>query len=276
MTAASAPPARPLSRRVPVRPVSQRSAIRSEWIKLSTLRSTWLTLAAAVLGTIVVGAAAGWDANDSWSHMHPGELDHFSAIDTSLTGVVLAQLAIAVLGVLVISGEYATGMIRTTLAAAPRRLPVLWAKLSVFAAMTAVTMIVTTFVSFLVGQAFLRTHGTPLGAPHVVQSIIGAAFYLTTVAIIAVAIGFIVRSIAGGIAVLVALLLVLPGIGDILPVSLQTHVLPYLPSNAGSALYTVLSDQTTVLSVPRAVVTLLVWCVLTVGCAALVLRRRDA
>ncbi len=275
MTAVAPAPAR-LSRRVPVRPVSQGSALRSEWIKLSTLRSTWLTLGAAVLGTIVVGAAACWDTNSSWGHLHDGELAHFNAVDDSLTGVVLAQLAVAVLGVLVVTGEYATGMIRTTLAAVPRRAPVLWAKASIYAAMVAVAMLATTLVSFLVGQAFLQSHGTTLGAAHAVQSVVGAAFYLTTVAVIAVATGFIVRSTAGGISVIVGLLLVLPGIGSVLPTSWQTHVLPYLPSNAGSALYTVNSDQVTTLGVTASVITLFVWCAVAVAGAVLVLRRRDA
>lgn len=275
MTAAAATLSRN-ERRVPVRPVSQTSAVRSEWIKLTTLRSTWITLAAAMLGTIIVGAAASWDTNDSWDHLHPDELLNFSAVDVSLTGVALAQLAIAVLGVLVISGEYATGMIRSTLAAVPRRLPVLWAKLAVFGVMVAAAMAITTVASFLVGQAFLKTHGTSLGAAHVIQSLVGATFYLIAVAVIAVAIGFIVRSTAGGIAAVVALLLVIPGIGDILPASWQTHVLPYLPSNAGAALYTVHPDPTASLTATPAVITLLLWCIAAVTASALVLRRRDA
>jgi hypothetical protein len=155
-------------------------------------------------------------------------------------------------------------------------LPVLWAKLTVFAAMIAIAMTVTTFAAFLIGQAFLQTHGTTLGAAHAVQSIIGAAFYLTTISLVAVAIGFIVRSTAGGIAIVVALLLVLPGLGDILPLSWQTHVMPYLPSNAGLALYAVNPDQAATLTVTPAVITLLVWCAAAVGIAAFVLRRRDA
>src|ERR1700712_5664498 len=121
--------------------VSTGGVIASEWIKLRSLRSSWLTLAAAVIGMIGIGWLVSYETNSHWAHMQPDERIGFDPVSRSLTGVYLAQLAIGVLGVLVITGEYATGMIRATLSAVPRRLPVLWAKLAVFASVTFLLML---------------------------------------------------------------------------------------------------------------------------------------
>ena len=217
-----------------VHPVTQARVIRSEWIKFSTLRSTWITLILSMIGTIGIGALASWGTNNRWSHMDPGEIANFSAISRSLFGVNLAQLAVGVLGVLIISGEYATGMIRATLSAVPKRLPVLWAKLSVVSVVMFVTSLIAAVIAFFLGQALLSSHGVGIGAPHAVRAIIGAALYLTVVGVLAMGIGFAVRSTAGGIATVFGLLLVIPGLGNALPSSWQPHVLPYLPSNAGA------------------------------------------
>lgn len=257
------------------KPVTQSRAIASEWVKLSTLRSTWITLAAAVLGTIAVGALASWAIDAHWSHLQPDERATFSPISQSLTGVYLAQLAIGVLGVLVISGEYATGMIRATLAAIPKRLPVLWAKLTVFASMTFLLTLLASFVAFFLGQALLHSHGTTLGAPHALRAVVGVALYLTVVGIMALALGFIVRSTAGGIASLFGILLVLPAIGHVLPSSWQTTLLPYLPSNAGGALYALHPDPGT-LSPWNGFAVMCIWAAVGVAGAAVALRRRDA
>jgi hypothetical protein len=262
--------------RVPVQPVTLRTSMRSEWIKLTTLRSTWLTLALAVLGTIIVGAVVCANAAADWGQVHHGHLEVVNPIDASLTGILLAQLAIGVLGVLTISGEYATGMIRSSLAAAPRRLPVLAAKLAVYAAMTAVMMTVATLAAFVLGQAFLGSHGTTLTATHALRAVLGGSLYLVAVGVLGVALGFLLRSTAGGIAALVGLLLVLPALGDALPVTWQPHLLPYLPSNAGAALYSANPDPTTSVSPLAATVVLAIWCAIALTGAATVLRRRDA
>ena len=81
----------PAPRRVQVSPVTQTRAIASEWVKLSTLRSTWITLAASVVGTVAVGALASWGIESHWSHLSPGDLAQFSPITQSLTGVYLAR-----------------------------------------------------------------------------------------------------------------------------------------------------------------------------------------
>ena len=169
---------------------------------------------------IGIGALVTYLANERWSQMRPGEIAAFDQTARSLAGVYLAQLAIGVLGVLIISGEYATGMIRATFGAVPRRLGVFWAKVAVFAAATLVVMSAAAFGSFLLGQRLLTTHGVSLADPGVLRAVVGVALYLTVVGVLAVALGFIVRSTAGGVAAFVGLLMVLPAIARLLPVQL--------------------------------------------------------
>jgi ABC-type transport system involved in multi-copper enzyme maturation permease subunit len=263
------------AQRVPVAPVTQRRVLASEWIKMRSLRSTVLTLLAAVVAMVALACLIGWATNAHWTDMRPEERLTFNPVDRSLGGVNLAQLAIGVLGVLLVTGEYATGMIRATFAAAPRRLPVLWAKAALYAAVTFVLMVVSAFVAFNLGQHFLASHGTTLAAPHAWRAIVGVAGYLTLVGVLAVAFGFLIRSTAGGIATLFALLLVLPGIGQLLPASWQTHTLPYLPSNAGAAMFSARPDPSA-LSPGTGLLVLCIWVVVALAAAAVVLRRRDA
>jgi hypothetical protein len=136
-------------------------------------------------------------------------------------------------------------------------------------------MVVSAFVAFNLGQHFLASHGTTLAAPHAWRAIVGVAGYLTLVGVLAVAFGFLIRSTAGGIAALFALLLVLPGIGQLLPASWQTHTLPYLPSNAGAAMFSARPDPSA-LSPGTGLLVLCIWVVVALAAAAVVLRRRDA
>src|SRR5579884_1244687 len=106
--------------------------LRSEWLKFRTLRSSWITLALAVVGMIGISALVCWAADNRWSRMGPIEQATFDPLLHSIVGVNLAQLAVGVLGVLFITGEYGTGMIKSTLGAVPTRTPVLVAKLAVF------------------------------------------------------------------------------------------------------------------------------------------------
>jgi ABC-2 type transport system permease protein len=260
---------------VQVSSVTQRRVLASEWIKMRSLRSTILTLAAAVVAMVVLAWLVGWATNAHWSSMHPDERAGFNPIDRSLAGVNLAQLAIGVLGVLLVTGEYATGMIRATFAAAPRRLPVLWAKTALYAVVTFVLLLVSAFLAFVIGQHFLASHGTTLGAPHAWRAIIGVAGYLTLVGVLAIAFGFMIRSTAGGIATLFGLLLVVPGVGQLLPASWQTHTLPYLPSNAGSSIFSVHTDPSA-LSPATGLLVLCIWVAAALAGAAVLIRRRDA
>ncbi len=180
-TILTAEPTSPIAVRVPVRvrPVTPARVLNSEWIKMRSLRSTTLTLIAAVVTMVAAGWVFGWAATRQWSTMPPEALASFSPIDTTLAGYNLAQLAVGVLGVLLVTGEYATGMVRATFGAVPRRLPVLWAKATLYAGVTFALMLAAGFAAFLGGQQLLGTHGTDLLAPGALRALVGVAGYLT-------------------------------------------------------------------------------------------------
>ena len=262
------------TRTVEVRPVTARRVLLSEWVKLRSLRSTAWTLLSAVVLMIGIGWLAGWGARDTWSELSPQEQATFSPVDVTLAGFYLAQLAVSVLGVLLVTGEYATGMVRATFAAAPRRLPVLWAKAVLFAGVTFLLMLLAAVAAFLGGQRLLGEHGTTLSEAGSIRGIIGVAGYLTVVAALAVALGFIIRSTAGGVATMCGLLLVAPTAGLLLPISWREQMLPYLPSNAGAAAFSAQPAPDS-LSAAAGSTALAVWLLAAVTSAALVLTRRD-
>ncbi|WP_329129129.1 ABC transporter permease subunit [Streptomyces sp. NBC_01476] len=276
-TPATAPTAAPARPAAPRARVTQARVLHSEWIKLRTLRSTFYTLIAAVVALIGFGALFCAVTANRWPHMSVHERADFNPALTSLRGFFLAQLAVGVLGVLVITGEYATGMIRATLSAVPRRLPVLWAKAALYSAVTWVLMTAGALVAFLIGQALLSSQhiDTSLSAPGVTRTVLGVGFYLTVVALLGVAIGALVRNTAGGIATVFGLLLVLPVLAEALPASWGDRISPYLPGNAGQA----------VIALHREAHTLAPWTGFGVFClyalaalagAAVLLKRRDA
>jgi ABC-2 type transport system permease protein len=227
--------------------VTQVHVLRSEWTKLWSLRSTRWSLLFAVVAMAGLGVLIAAVSMGRWSHLSPHDQATFDSIDRSLGGYHLAQLAIGVLGVLVISGEYSTGMIRSSLMAVPRRLPVLWAKIAVFASVTFVLMLASAFVAFFVAQSILTEHhvNVTLGHPHALRALVGTVLFMTVTGILCVALGTIIRSTAGAIATFAALLFVLPGIVDILPSDIGESISPYLPSSAGGAIAQAVPDAHT-------------------------------
>jgi len=257
--------------------VTQRRVIASEWIKLRSLRSTLFGLLAAVVCTVGLGILiSALRANDFNQHgFLPGPA--FDPTLVSLRGIYLAQLAIGVLGVLVITGEYSTGMIRATLSAVPRRLPVLWAKALVFAAAVFTVMGIASLLAFEGGQAMLSNAGihVGLGSPGAARAVLGGALYLTVVGLLGVGLGFLVRNTAGAIAALFGLLLVLPAVVSALPASLYNHVYKYLPMVAGTQVLTTVRDRS--LLTPWAGIGVFgLYAIGAVAAGAVMLRRRDA
>jgi ABC-type transport system involved in multi-copper enzyme maturation permease subunit len=257
----------------PAYKVTGRRVLRSEWAKLWSLRSTWITLALGLV--FLVGLAV-----ISALHYKSGQQGHLTgstAVSLSLFGTDFAQLALGVLGVLVMAGEYSTGMIRSTLAAAPRRLSVLWSKAAVYGLVAAAVGTIGAFVAFLVGNGIVS--GTPaalhLSDPGVVRSLLGAGLYLGLVGVIGTALGALLRSVAGGISVLVATLMLIPGLVSLLPTSWQDNISPYLPSNAGQSMYALTHGAST-LSPTAGLVTLLGWAALALAAAAHRLKCSDA
>jgi ABC-2 type transport system permease protein len=214
--------------------VTQVRVLFSEWTKFRSLRSTVSTLLIAVVVMIGLGAMFAAITASQATGFEPGA----TAISTSLTGTFFAQLAIGVLGVLLITGEYSTGMIRSSLTVVPSRLPMLWGKLAVFAGTVFLTMLAASFTSFFVGQALLSGHhlDASLSDPGALRAVFGAALYLTVAGLTATAIGALLRNTAGAITTFVAVFFVFPPLTNLLPTSLTDHFVQYLPSNAGAVL----------------------------------------
>lgn len=256
--------------------VSQLRVVRSEWTKFRSLRSTNITLLVAVVLTVGLGALICGVTAAHWATADLQERARFNATDRSLSGVNIAQLAVGVLGVLLLSGEYATGMIRASLTVVPKRLPVLWGKLTVFAAVIGVVSVVSSFAAFFAGQALLSSQHiqVTISSPNALRMVIGAGVYMLLVGIIGMALGGILRNTAAGISSLVALFFVIPPIMDLLPASWSDHIAPYLPSNAGDAFWG--HPDGTHLSPFTGFVVLCLWAAVAVACAAVRLIRSDA
>ena len=206
----------------------------SEWTKLRSVRSTWWLVALAVVLTAGIGVAISASAAaEPSSSALPADVATRSAI-----GTILAQLALGTLAVLVISGEYSSGMIRTSMTVVPRRLPVLAAKITVYVAVVLPVTAVTSLGTFLLGQVAWRSHGravVSLGDPTVARIVFGAALYLTVAGVCAVAIGTLLRSTAGGTTAVAGLFFVVPTVIQAMP-SKIAGVARFLPSNAGGGL----------------------------------------
>jgi ABC-2 type transport system permease protein len=224
--------------------VTQARVILSEWTKLRSVRSTrWSLLAATVL-TIGFPILASAVISSHWGHQSAEERASFNPLDPALIGSQIAQLAIGILGVLVISAEYSTGMIRATFTAVPKRLPVLWGKAIVFAVVTFVLMLPSVLIAFFASQSILSRHhaNTAWSHPGVARAVIGAALYLTVIAVLTLGLGTIVRNTAGGIATFAAVFFVIPPLMNVLPASWNDAISPYLPSNAGRAIISITQD----------------------------------
>ena len=277
MSATSATLETPVRATVTRQRVTQIRVIRSEWTKLWSLRSTRWTLLVAILGMAGLGPLIATIQMNRWNQMGPGDRLHFNPINTGLGGYHFAQLAIGVLGVLVLSGEYSTGQIRSTFMAVPKRLPVLWAKAGTFATVTFVLMLISGLVAFLASQSILTQHHvqTTLGHAPALRSWVGAALYLAVLSVLALSLGAIVRNTAGGIALFAGLLFVVPGLAAILPTSTQNAINPYLPSVAGTGILSGTRDAYT-FSPWGGFALFCGYTLLALIVAAILIRRRDA
>jgi ABC-2 type transport system permease protein len=213
--------------------------LRSEWTKLRSVPSTFWTLLVAAVATVGLGTLICAIYVSRYGKPSPFHRTVFNPLSYSLSGVMLAQLAIAVLGVLVITNEYSSGMIRTTLTAVPQRRTILAAKALVFTASTLVVGVVSCFAAFFLGQTILSRHDleTTIGSPGVLRAVVGAGLYLAVLGLLSLGLGTLLRSTAGAIAAVVGLVLVLPGLAAALPTSWANAVDKYLPSYAGGAIF---------------------------------------
>jgi ABC-2 type transport system permease protein len=285
MTQAAENPAQPVSRQRPggEAPAAARltfaRVVRSEWIKLRTLRSTWITLA-AVLGvlvgfgliaaTVAGGAASGGPGGPAAGTNDP--------VSTVLTGANLAVLVVGVLGAVIGAREFASGLIRTTLAAVPSRLPVFWAKAIALCTLLVPVTAGGVLVAYAAGMRILGARGLPTLAwsdPGVGRAVLGTAAYLAGIGLIGLALGTLIRGTAAAIGLLLGAVLILPSLATaLLPDSWDT-VLKLLPSNAAEAFTSHLPSHH-LLSTGAGMAVFALWVVLALAAAAATLKRRDA
>jgi ABC-2 type transport system permease protein len=249
--------------------------IAMEWIRLRTLRSTWWSTAAVVAAMIGLAVLVQYYVPGHWSTTDRASFD---PTENSFAGLAVAELAVAVLGILVAAGEYSSGMIRSTLAAVPRRGLLLAGKAAVTGLAVLVLGEVTALAAFLAGQAMLHSpapHAT-LGQPGVLRAVALGGLYLPLIALIALGIGTIVRRSAAGIAIMVGLIFVLPLVLLALPAGLANAAERYLPVIIAE------NSLTAVRAVPHSLppwaglAMLVLYAAVALGAGGVLLSRRDA
>ncbi len=255
--------------------------LASEWTKIRSVRSTVWTLVVFVAVTIGLTALFSWLTVTHWYGPHAAARDATILADPVSfvlgAGIGLGQLAICVLGALVITTEYSTGVIYSSLLAVPRRLWMLAAKSVVFAALMIVVTEVIVFCSFFVGSAILHSRvAVSLSDPDVTRSVVGAGLYLTVLGLFSLGIGGILRHTAGAITTAIGVVFVLPILSGLLPSSWGAHINAYLPEQAGSVITKAHAPAGQLLSAWEGFGVFCIWAALMLAGAAYMLRYRDA
>ncbi|MBV9094120.1 MAG: ABC transporter permease subunit [Streptosporangiaceae bacterium] len=212
--------------------------LQAEWTKIRSVQSTvWSLLAFVVVAvgfSTLIATVISHDWNAPGNHPNHAELLADPTAVIFGAGLGLGQLAICVLGVIVITSEYSSGTIRASLLAVPKRIPMLAAKALVFAAIDLVASAVAVFAVFFISTAILRSHvSITLSQPGVTRAVIGAVVYLTVLGLFALAIGGLIRHTAGAIAIVIATVIVVPPLVGLIPGTIANHVHGYLPTVAG-------------------------------------------
>lgn len=253
--------------------------IRSEWIKLWSVRSTAWSYATVVLMSLGLAALMSATVNlEGAGATMSAEEQAGLVVQASTFGLFFGQLVVAVLGVLVISGEYSTGMIKSTLTAAPRRLGALWGKGVVLFAATFVVGVVATVGSFLVASPIMAGQDVSanLFDAAVFLPLLGGGLFLALLSVFSLGIGTILRSSAGGIAAALGLVLLLPIVLGMIPAQWAIDLLPYTISNAGIGILGLSGMGPESLEPWQNLLIVLGWIVVSLAGAAVLLKRRDA
>jgi ABC-type transport system involved in multi-copper enzyme maturation permease subunit len=252
----------------------------SEWTKIRSVRSTvWALLLLVILDlgftALFTGVTAGqWDRADA-SARATVRADPAGTILSS--GVIFSQLTVCVLGVMVIASEYSTGMIRASLLAVPRRLPLLAAKAAVFTLLIFVLATAVSFGSFFVGASILHSKApVALADPGVLRAVVGCGLYLAMLGLFALALGAIIRHTAAGITGVIGFVLVLAPLATLLPGSIGKHVHAYLPSEAGHLIGQTRQGPNDLLTPWQGYGVFAIWTAVLLVIAAVLLKRRDA
>ncbi|MGI5244770.1 ABC transporter permease [Dactylosporangium sp. CA-139066] len=254
--------------------------LRSEWTKLRTVRSTvWSVVAMAGIALGLMSVIA-WAVMRQWSTADPGSQSYLREHPIEIViarPVFIAQLVVAVLGVMAISAEYTTGMIRSTLQGQPRRLTVLAAKILVFAALMLVVGELLSFAAFFLGRAIIAEHiPVSLSDPGVTRSVIGAGLFMAMLGLFSLAFGAIIRHTAGAITAVLGLVLIVSQLTGLLPGSWGAHVNAWMPTNAGQRIFEPTLPPDALLTQWQGFAVFGGWTVLLLAVAAYLFKTRDA
>jgi ABC-2 type transport system permease protein len=280
-TTGTASPAQPATAG-PTRPAGFQHLLLAEWTKIRSVRSTAWTLILFVLITIGLTGLFSWLTESNWTTgARAADRDARVVADPVGfifgAGIGLGQLTICVLGVLLISTEYSTGVIRASLLAVPKRFPMLAAKIVIFGALMLVLSEIVVFCSFFVGSALLHPRvQVSISDQGVLRATVGTGLYLTALGIFALAIGALIRHTAGAISTVIGVILVLPILAGLLPSSWGAHINAYLPEQAGSLISHAQQTPSDLLSPWQGFGVFCLWTALLLAAATYLLDRRDA
>ncbi|CAM5289994.1 ABC transporter transmembrane protein OS=Streptomyces glaucescens OX=1907 GN=SGLAU_23160 PE=4 SV=1 [Streptomyces glaucescens] len=243
--------------------------LHSEWHKLWTLRSTWLNLALIPVLTLGTGIAIG-------SSYESGDAAELDTVLLVLLGMQFSQIIVGVLGILASAEEHSTGLVRSTMAAVPARLPVLWSKAAIVGTVCFLTALATNLLTFPVVQSLLT--GTDkeaaLGDPGILRALVGNAAGLALVAVLAVGLGSLIRSVPTSVGVLIGVVMILPEVLRMLPYEAVDDAVRHFPGKALEAL-THATPTPGMTSPGTALLSLILWTAATLTAAAVFLKRRD-
>lgn len=254
--------------------------LRSEWTKIRSLRSSVTALVLLVVVTVGFTALFVGLTVAQWDQVDPAQKQMYELDPTRLilgAGFQLSQLAVCVLGVMVIANEYSSGTIRASLLGVPRRTPMLLAKAAVFAVLVFVVAEIAAVASFAVGAPLLRSKvPVSIGDPGVINAITGAGLYGAVLGVFAIAIGAIVRHTAGGITGIIAFVLVLAPLTQLIPGSLGDHIHAFLPTEAGQLIVAARQGPDDLLTPWQGFAVFCLWTTALMLVANYLLRHRDA
>jgi ABC-2 type transport system permease protein len=251
--------------------------IKSEWTKFWSVRSTPWTLLILFVATVGISVVASWGTSVSLHQLTASQLAQLDVTQRSLSGIGLGQLAIAVLGALMITSEYSTGGIKATLTAVPNRLRVLFAKALILGVVAIVIGMIVSFLSFFVSEPFWSGHHLEanLSDPNVLRAVIGGGLYIFASGMFGFALGAVIRHTAGAITTAIALLLVVAPLLQLLPGTWGHTIFKYFTSNAGGQIVTTVQDHTLV-TPWVGYITMTIWWIVPLIAGAWLMKTRDA
>ena len=251
---------------------------RMEWIKLRSLRSTRWGFAILAVSTIGFAILVLSIASSHWAHMSAADKASFDPTNQGFTGLIIGQLVVAVLGVLTITSEFSSGLVRATFAAVPRRPLVLAAKAAVFGGAALIAGEVLTFISFFTGEAMLHG-GVPhvtLATPGVLRAVMMAGAYVCLSGLFGLGLGAIIRNTAGGIAAAVGVIFAMPFLLLPFPDSVRESIAKFLPEQIAASSITAVVPEAHNLSPWAGLGLLCLYAAILLGVGAFLLARRDA